>query len=1055
MSESPAPEARPAIEHLAAAPPVVCAMAVYHPGPWFAETLAALVAQDYPNLHHLFFVVQGEATDGDSDDGVVASIASSLPSAVVRRVAGNPGFGPLMNEVSRLVQGDAGFFCLMHDDVALAPDAISRLVEEAFRSNAGVVGPKLTDWDDPSIVQSVGFGADRIGETSSPVEPGERDQEQHDAIRDVFVLPSACVVVRSDLFREVGGYPREVGFYGEDLDLCWRVHLSGARVLVVPSAKARHRNSLASRRDDPDHHVLEARHRVRTVVSLSGRLQIPFAILQMLLTSIVRVVVGLATGKVREPLASLRASLAVCFDTAFIVRRRSEVRPFRRVPAAEIHDLQDKGSARFATFIRARRARLARRSRELTRTTTGSASARQATLAVLGTLVIIVVGSRGLLIGGTRVVGEFLPLRTATESPRALLSTYVNGWWSGGFGHATPVPTAAALTALAGIAMAFQIGLLQSVAIVGAVIVGCVGMWQVASGYFSHRARVAAFVVYGLTPVSYVAIGRGQWGVLLTVAALPWVLRLFVVAGEQHTGARQTQIRAACVLVAAIVVAYLPTFLVVIVVTSIAWAAGSLVGRHSVREATASLRVASLMVVGSIVMLSPWSQTLLTGDRLGSLIGQRPGLDGGGRLGDVGAVGGGSWSIGLVAVGLFAPLVVSQLVARSTRVAWTMRSLFLVVPPMALIVLNSSSVLDVRMPATEVLLVIVSCGVALGAATLASFVFDDEVSTTFRWWKPLVAIAVCGVVVGSVPTVFAAVDGRWNQPDTTVSQLLAQLPTNPPEGDFVSLYVARPEVLPLRGERLRQDLAFGVARDGELTLRNQFVATRSTLDEAVGRIVEQIIDKETIRAGRLLAPLSVRYVVVPIIDGARSTTTAPLDAPVGLLDGLAQQLDLRRIYTASDLVIFENTAWIPTLAVLDEPSALASQQAGDSALMSARLRVLAPLPLVGDIASERRAIDPSTVHLAVPYNDGLTLRVGSSDVKARVAFGGTTAFDSPAGGIAQINYDTPLGYQVQVIVQALLWIALIVATFDIGRVRRRMLATRARAIVFRDDEEIA
>ena len=1027
-------------------------MAVYRPGPWFADTLAALAAQDYPNLHHLFFVVQGEGNDPAVDESIVDSLSATLPGAVVRRVAGNPGFGPLMNEVSRLVQGDGGFFCLMHDDVALAPDAISRLVEEAFRSNAGIVGPKLMDWDDPSIVQSVGFGADRIGDTSTPVEPGERDQEQHDAIRDVFVLPSACVVVRSDLFREVGGYPKEVGFYGEDLDLCWRIHLSGARVLVVPSAKARHRNALASRREDPDRHVLQARHRVRTVVSLSGRLQIPFAILQMLLTSLVRIVAGLATGRVREPIASLRASLAVCFDTAFVVRRRGEVRPFRRVPATEIHDLQDKGSARFASFVRARRTRLARRSRELTRTTTGSASARQATLAVLAAVVVIVVGSRGLLVGGTRVVGEFLPLREATESPRALLSTYLNGWWSGGFGQATPVPTSAALTAVFGVLMVFQLGLLQSLAIVGAVLVGCIGMWQVANGYFSHRARVAGFVVYAASPVSYVAIGDGRWSVLLVAAALPWVLRLFVVAGEQRSGARQTQARAASVLVAAIVVAYVPTFLFLVILAALGWAVGSAIGRQTMRDATTSLRVAALMIVGSIVMLSPWSQALITGDWMSTLLGERPSVAGSGRLRDVLALGGGAWAIGVLAVGLFVPLVVSQIVARSTRVAWTMRSLMLVVPTGALIVANTSTVLDVRTPGTDLLLVVVSCGVALGAATLASFIFDDDTATTYAWWKPLAALALLGVVVGSTPTLVGAVDGRWNQPTTTLSQLLAQLPTNPPEGDFVTVYVARPEVLPLRGTRLSSDIAFGVARDGELTLRDQFVSSQSSLDDAVGRIVTLITNNGTIRGGRLLAPLSVRYVVVPIVDGGMSTSDEPLAPPVGLLDGLAQQLDLRRTYTASDLVIFENTAWIPTLSVLDEATALASQQAGDSALVSARLRALAPLPLTGDIASERRAIDPSTVHLAVPYDDGLTLRVGATDVKARVAFGGTTAFDSPTAGIAEINYDTSFGYQVQVVVQIMLWLALVIATFDIGRVRRRMLATRARAIVFRDEE---
>ena len=116
-------------------------MAVYRPGPWFAETLSSLVAQDYPNVHHLFFIVQGDDQGAPTDEEVASLITGALPGAVVRRVAGNPGFGPLMNEVSRLVQGDGGFFCLMHDDVALAPDAISRLVEEAFRSNAGMVGP--------------------------------------------------------------------------------------------------------------------------------------------------------------------------------------------------------------------------------------------------------------------------------------------------------------------------------------------------------------------------------------------------------------------------------------------------------------------------------------------------------------------------------------------------------------------------------------------------------------------------------------------------------------------------------------------------------------------------------------------------------------------------------------------------------------------------------------------------------------------------------------------------------------------------------------------------
>ena len=87
---------------------------------------------------------------------------------------------------------------ICHDDVAPDPGALRLMVEELYRSNAGAVGPKLVDWDDPSVLQAVGLGMDRFGEIDPVIEPGEVDQEQHDGVRDVFVLPSAYLLVRAD-----------------------------------------------------------------------------------------------------------------------------------------------------------------------------------------------------------------------------------------------------------------------------------------------------------------------------------------------------------------------------------------------------------------------------------------------------------------------------------------------------------------------------------------------------------------------------------------------------------------------------------------------------------------------------------------------------------------------------------------------------------------------------------------------------------------------------------------------------------------------------------------
>ena len=115
------------------APPVVASMVVYQPGPWFEESLRALAAQTYPQLQTLFFVVGGNL---GGNHGLVSDptelIHSVLPQAVVRHIEGNPGFGLVSNEVTRLVDGEGGFFCLLHDDVALEPEAIERLIEKGL-----------------------------------------------------------------------------------------------------------------------------------------------------------------------------------------------------------------------------------------------------------------------------------------------------------------------------------------------------------------------------------------------------------------------------------------------------------------------------------------------------------------------------------------------------------------------------------------------------------------------------------------------------------------------------------------------------------------------------------------------------------------------------------------------------------------------------------------------------------------------------------------------------------------------------------------------------------
>ena len=200
----------------------------------------------------------GTRAPTESFASIEARITAAFPRRSSDRPRVNPGFGAVANEVLRLVEGENGLFLICHDDIAMDPDALRLMVEELYRSNAGAVGPKLVDWVDPDVLQSVGMGMDRFGEIDHSIELGEVDQEQHDGVRDVFVCRARACSIRADLFRELGGFDETLSFHGEDVELCWRIHHSGARVVVAPSARVRHREELQRRRPDLNHVRLEA-----------------------------------------------------------------------------------------------------------------------------------------------------------------------------------------------------------------------------------------------------------------------------------------------------------------------------------------------------------------------------------------------------------------------------------------------------------------------------------------------------------------------------------------------------------------------------------------------------------------------------------------------------------------------------------------------------------------------------------------------------------------------------------------------------------------------------
>lgn len=1026
----------------AQAPPVVVALVTRDAGPWLEECLASLAAQDYPNLSVLVLA------SGDTA-GTIARVAAVLPSAYVRRLEGDPGFGPAANDVLQVVDG-ANFYAFLHDDVVLDAHAVRALVEEAYRSNAGVVGPKLVRWDAPDRLVQVGLSVDKAGVPAPLVEPDELDQEQHDAVRDVFLIPGACTLVRADLFATLGGFDPAVTLLGEDLDLCWRAQVAGARVVIVPAARARHRVSLADRPPAERPELLEARHRLRTVLTCYGRFHLLRVVPQLLLLSLAELVGGLLGGRRQQGLDQVRIWVWNLRRLDDLRARRRQLRAVRQFPDSEVRRLQQGGSVRVRSWARELRAGEQLRSqfeglsRELS-DGFGNGPLRIVLAVWAVWLLVFVVGSRDLLLQGLPHVGGIVPFDVGVGD---LLDAFGSGWRRAGLGAEAPQPTAYALLGLAGIPLLGAMGLLQQLLVLGTLPVGVLGAWRLTRPLGSRLGRASGLVVYAAVPLPYDSLSRGSWGGLLVYAAAPWILvRLIAACGDLPSASgppdRRRDRRAVATLgvLLALVAAFVPVVLPLTLLVALALVFGALL-TGGARRAVGALGVAAGAVGTAVVLHVPWTfDFMLPGAEWWAAGGVSPMLhrvlDTGELLRfQTGAVDHSSvgWALPVAAA---LPLVIG----RDWRFAWAVRCWSVALVCWTLAWAGGHGHLGVAVPPAEVLLPPAAAALSLSVG-LGVLAFERDLrGYHFGWRQVASVVAGVAVLVSAAPLLVGAVDGRWGLPDADHAASLSFLDRQGAldEGAFRVLWLGEPEVLPVAGFRLADDLAYGFSQDGVGGLLDRWAAPAYGPTPLVAGALRLAARGDTERLGRMLGTFGVRYVILAERSAPERTGVTRHRLPDGLTSTLARQLDLRQMEVDPSLTMYENTAWVPIRATV-------AGAAADELERAESLRAAAATDVAGAAEPALRRTSghttfegdagPGTVYSADASSSGWELTVGGERAERTRALGWANAFDVPTAGRATLSYETSLTRWAAVLLQILLWTGLLV-WFWRTRPRRR------------------
>ncbi|WJY50761.1 glycosyltransferase family 2 protein [Streptomyces chengbuensis] len=933
MSATPA-------EFVPATPPefprhVVTAVLVSHDGArWLPDALAGLLGQERP-------VQNVVAADTGSADESARLVTEALGADRVLHLARRTGFGAAVDEaartapvltpdelpylkrpsgwdpVTRTWRDDAydmpelphgepvQWLWLLHDDCAPAPDALAELLRVADSdAYAAVIGPKLRGWYDRKQLLEAGVSIANSGRRWTGLDRREQDQGQHDQVRSVLSVSSAGMLVRRDVWEELGGFDRRLPLMRDDVDFCWRAHAAGHSVFVAPGAVLRHAEAAARERRTVDcagrsvaspHRVDKAGAVYTLLVNARGR-ALPFVLLRLVLGTLLRTLaylVGKVPGQAVDEVMGLLGTLLRPERILAARRRRgkalvdaSELRPLFPPPGATVRATfeqvagglgtggdSDSGGSRHgvvesgpggdeADFLEVEQfARLKKIARK----------PGPVLFAVL--LLVSLVACRGLLGGGALAGGALLP---APGDLSELWSRYADAWHPLGTGGTqTAPPYLAILSVLSGLFLGSTGFALTLLLVCSVPLAGVTAYFASRPLIESRLLRAWASVAYAFLPAATGALATGRLGTAVLAVVLPLIARAAVAAhGLARTDGARGSWRAtwAYALLLTFAMAFTP------VVWPLAVALG-LVALVLRRADITAYGLRFLAVAGTpLLVLAPWSLSLLSEpSRFLREAGLEFGTGAATPLDLLGISPGGPKTVGgLLLIGVVLAALAALLRGErqfAIRTAWVVAVAALVFAAVA----NGSGWAG---PATLVY------GIALIAAAVlgAEGARERVAAQSFGWRQPVAALialaAAAAPLLAAVNWMISGAAGPLERRDPV------QVPAFVAEESGTR---DQPRTLVLGGSSPAK-VSYTLVRGSGGRLGDAELSEAAGSDPRLDKVVANLVAGSGADQTSQLSGFAIRYVLVR--DGAPRQTSRVLDATPGLsrlsqLDGSA------------------------------------------------------------------------------------------------------------------------------------------------------------------------
>lgn len=314
------------------------------------KCLACIAATKYENLETI-------VVDNASTDSSLASMATDFPQVKVVYSNTNSGYAGGCNTGFEHAAGELILF--LNNDTEFAPDWLDKLVAAIGKDERiAACQPKLLALANQDTFDYSGAAGGLLDKYGFPFARGrifftlEKDTQQYDQSADIFWASGTATLVRRTALEAAGNFDEDFFAHMEEIDLNWRFHLHGFRVVAVPQSVVLHNSGSTLRPDSFKKMYLNHRNSLSMLLKNYQLRTLVWAVPVRLSLEGVAVFYSLLKLDFVRVAAIFAAFFSVILRCGSLVAKRRKVQSCRKVADSQVFRKMLDGSIVWLYFVR-------------------------------------------------------------------------------------------------------------------------------------------------------------------------------------------------------------------------------------------------------------------------------------------------------------------------------------------------------------------------------------------------------------------------------------------------------------------------------------------------------------------------------------------------------------------------------------------------------------------------------------------------------------------------------------------------------------------------------